>query len=293
MIIGGDRLVVIENIKKRISKGELNAKVEEGDPRLSREEEKEITDAYVRNRKSHLYRLKRFFACLCANIGAHFINRDTEIVGDVDPRVLEKGFIITSNHFSPFENTVIRRFVRKKGKKNLCVVSQVSNFAMKGFVGFLMNYADTIPLSSNLHYFTHELTDILDEKLSNGEAVLIYPEQEMWFNYRKPRPHKEGAYHFASRLNSPIISCFVEIINKGELDTIDFYKVKYRLHILGVLYPDENLSLQENRKMLCGRDFELKKGAYERIYKKKLEYKFESSDIGGWIDYGWVTDYEG
>jgi len=293
MIIGEDRLAVIENIKTRISQGELNAKVENGDPVLSTKEEKAITDAYIAKRNSPIYRLKSFFARFCASIGTHFINRETDIVGEVDPRVLEKGFIITSNHFSPLENTVIRHFVRKNGKKKLNIVSQVSNFAMKGLVGFLMNYADTIPLSSNLHYFTRDLTNILDEKLSKQEAILIYPEQEMWFNYRKPRPHKEGAYHFATKLNCPIVSCFVEIIDKKELDTIDFYKVKYRLHILGVLYPDEKLSISENRKMLCKTDFELKKQAYERIYNKKLDYKFEPADIGGWIDYSWVKDYEG
>lgn len=292
MILGADRLQVIQNIKDRLLQGELNAKVEIGDPVLSPNEAREITNRYLKERSTLPFRFKSFLARMLANIGTFFINRNTEIVGDIDPEILKKGVIITSNHFSPLENTVIRHFVRKNGQKRLNIVSQVTNFAMGGVVGFLMNYADTIPLSPDMRYFTRDLTGIIAEKLNNKETILIYPEQEMWFNYRKPRPHKEGAYHFASKLGCPVVSCFVEIIDKDKLDTPDFYKTKYRLHILGVLYPDENKTDKENRKEMCKRDYEMRASAYERIYGKKLDYKFNSSDIAGWIDYGWVYKNE-
>lgn len=292
MILGADRLQVIQNIKDRLLQGELNAKVEIGDPVLSPNEAREITNRYLKERSTLPFRFKSFLARMLANIGTFFINRNTEIVGDIDPEILKKGVIITSNHFSPLENTVIRHFVRKNGQKRLNIVSQVTNFAMGGVVGFLMNYADTIPLSPDMRYFTRELTAIIAEKLNNKETILIYPEQEMWFNYRKPRPHKEGAYHFASKLGCPVVSCFVEIIDKDKLDTPDFYKTKYRLHILGVLYPDENKTDKENRKEMCKRDYEMRASAYERIYGKKLDYKFNSSDIAGWIDYRWVYKNE-
>lgn len=292
MIIGGDRLPVIENIKSRVSKGEFNSKVELSDPVLSADEEKKITDRYIKERNGASYKIKSSIAYSLANIGGYFINKNTEIVGEIDPQVLKNGVIVTSNHFSPIENTVIRSFLRKNGVKNLNVVSQVSNFAMGGIIGFLMNYARTIPLSSNVRYLVRELTGIIGEKLERGDAVLIYPEQEMWFNYRKPRPHKEGAYYFASKLNAPIVSCFVEMVDLDELDTIDFYKVKYRLHILGVIHPDKNKSTRENCKRMCEEDYELKKNAYERIYQKPLSYDFQSSDIAGWIDYSQVYEDE-
>lgn len=292
MIIGGDRLPVIDNIKKCTRNGDLNAKVELGDPVLSADEAKEITDSYLKKRKSLAYRLKSLVACAIANIGGKYINKNTEIVGEIDPLLLKSGVIITSNHFSPLENTVIRSFVRKNGVKRLGVVSQVTNFAMGGFIGFLMKNTNTIPLSSDMRYLTRDLTGVLKEKLGKGEAILVYPEQEMWFNYRKPRPHKEGAYYFASNLNCPIVSCFVEMIDLDKLDTMDFYNVKYRLHILGVITPDSNKSARENRKEMCKADFELKKSAYERIYGKPLSYTFSSEDIAGWIDYAQVFEDE-
>ena len=104
----------------------------------------------------------------------------------------------------------------------------------------------------------------------------------MWFNYRKPRPFKKGAYYFCAKLGKPIISCFVEMIDCKEKDTPEFYKVKFRLHILGTLYPDPQKSVKENSKELCEKDFFLKKAAYERIYGKPLDYDFEITDIAGW-----------
>lgn len=292
MIIGRDRLSVIENIKRRAKANEFNEKVELHDPVLSYDEAKAITDGFLRKRNTLGYKFKTFVAYTIANIGGRIINKNTEIVGDIDNELLKKGVIVTSNHFSPLENTVIRIFLRQNGVKKMNVVSQVTNFAMGGVIGFLMNYARTIPLSSDVRYFARDLTNVLREKIDMGEAVLIYPEQEMWFNYRKPRPHKEGAYHFSAKLNCPIISCFVEMIDENKLDTMDFYKVKYRLYILGVIYPDKNKSIRENCKEMCKIDYELKKDAYERIYGKSLSYEFDSSDIAGWIDYSQVFNDE-
>lgn len=292
MIIGGKRIPVIKNIQKRVKEGELNAKVELSDPVLSAAEAKEITDRYLKKRNRLGYKFKTFIAGAIANVGGKIINKDTEIVGEVDANILKSGVIVTSNHFSPLENTIIRDYLRKNGVKKLNVVSQVTNFAMNGFVGFLMNYTNTIPLSSDMRYLTRDLTKILGEKIEKKQAILIYPEQEMWFNYRKPRPHKEGAYYFAAKLNCPIVSCFVEIVDLNKLDTMDFYKVKYRLHILSVIYPDKSKSTRENCKNMCKEDYELKKNAYERIYKKPLSYEFHSEDIAGWIDYSQVQEDE-
>ena len=44
----------------------------------------------------------------------------------------------------------------------------------------------------------------------------------MWYNYRKPRPLKQGAYYYAAKNNVPIISCFTEIIDKEKKLTMNF-----------------------------------------------------------------------
>lgn len=286
MIIGDNRAAVIENIRRSAESGDFWAKVEPGDPVLTPDEEREITERYLVDRYGRSYKFKRGLARLITRIATRRINRDTEIVGEVDFDALRGGVIVTSNHFSPLENTAVRYFMLEHGIKRMSVVSQVSNFAMSGAIGFLMNYSDTIPISGNPRYMARDLPDVLSEKLSEGEAVLIYPEQEMWFNYRKPRPPKEGAYHFAAKLGYPIASLFVEMVDTREREKQDksFLKVKYRVHFLGFIYPDPALTVRENRVRMCRRDYELKCEAYERIYGRTLKYDFERGDIAGWIN---------
>ena len=218
------------------------------------------------------------------NIATSIINKDTEIVGLEKLPDMSKGVIITSNHFGPLENTIIRYLVKKHGNGKIKVVSQVTNFAMTGPIGLLMNYADTIPISEEPRYLARDFIGVLGENLKKGRSVLIYPEQEMWFNYRKPRPPKRGAYLFAAKLNVPVISLFVEMIDTKEKDTDEFYKVKYRLHILDTLYPDSQKSTREISAEMAEKDYALKCAAYERVYGKKLNYSFEKDDIAGWHD---------
>lgn len=283
MIIGDNRKAVIENIKLCAESGEFHNKVELNDPVLTAEQSKKITENYIENRKQPAFKAKTALGVTLAKSAAKIVNKNTVITG------LEKipenlgGCLITSNHFSPLENTVIRYLTNTLGRKRLGIISQTSNFAMTGIVGFLMNYADTIPISSEPHYLAKDFPAILKERLiDKKDAVLLYPEQEMWFNYRKPRPPKNGAYFYAAKLNVPIVSCFVEIIDLNKDDNSEFKKVKYVLHVLDVLYPDKNKTVRENTDYLALTDYSLKKACYERVYGKKLTYRFEDGDIAGW-----------
>ena len=283
MIIGDNRKAVIENIKLCAESGEFHNKVELNDPVLTAEQSKKITENYIENRKQPAFKAKTALGVTLAKSAAKIVNKNTVITG------LEKipsdlgGCLITSNHFSPLENTVIRYLTNTLGRKRLGIISQTSNFAMTGIVGFLMNYADTIPISSEPHYLAKDFPAILKERLiDKKDAVLLYPEQEMWFNYRKPRPPKNGAYFYAAKLNVPIVSCFVEIIDLNKDDNSEFKKVKYVLHILDVLYPDKSKTVRENTDYLAFTDYSLKKACYERVYGKKLTYRFEDGDIAGW-----------
>ena len=275
------RIEVIENIKKYSQSGEFHNKVELNDPVLTNDQNKLITDNYIKNRNTFNYKIKRNAAVFIAKTATVFINHDTVIKGlEKIPENLS-GVIITSNHFSPFENTVVR-YLTNKLDKRLNIISQTSNFAMTGIIGFLMNYADTIPISPEPHYLARDFMKILKEKIiDKKEAVLLYPEQEMWFNYRKPRPPKKGAYYYAAKLNVPVLSCFVEVIDTDKDASEQFKKVRYVMHVLGLLTPDKTKNAKENSQILADRDYELKKKCYEEVYNKPLDYSFDISDIAG------------
>ena len=212
------------------------------------------------------------------------LDKDIEIKGaeklkNVD---LSKGAIITSNHFNPLDTFIIRKLVEKVLKKDLYIVIQDTNLAMPGSLGFLMNYLNVIPVSKSPTYLAGTFKENLRKILNAGNIVLIYPEEEMWFNYRKIRPLKRGAYQYAAILNVPVISCFTKIIDTDIVDNEEFNKTTYELNVLGVLYPDKDVSPRVNSINMLNEDYEWKKQAYENVYHKKLEYTFSADDIAGY-----------
>lgn len=282
MILGKNRDVVIENIRTAAEAGNFHAKVEPDDPVLTSAEERAITSRYLSRLDSIEYKVKSAAARRIADSAARVLNKDTEIEGIEKLEGLSGGAIITSNHFGPTENTAIRTLTKKLGKR-LHIVSQVSNFAMTGPIGFLMNYADTIPISKSVHYQRGPFMDLLSDIFAKGDYVLVYPEAEMWFNYRKPRPSLAGAYHFAAALGVPVISCFIGMQDTPELDTDEFYKVKYTVHVLDTIEAPPSGTLKDKYTYMQRRDDALKREAYERVYGKPLSYDFDPSDIAGLI----------
>ncbi len=283
MIIGDNRPAVIENIRRCAESGNFHAKVELNDPVLTDEQSAAMVQRYLHDRGTGRFKLKTLAARRIANVLTALLNRHTELVGAEKAIGITGGAILTSNHFSPVENTGIRHLTRRLGRGHLTVVSQLSNLAMPGFFGFLMNYADIVPMSDSPCYMRNEFVSVLSELLDKGEYVLIYPEQEMWFNYRKPRPLKRGAYYYAARLNVPVICCFIEQHDLPKRDTDEFRRVRFTVRVLEVLYPDPTKTAKENSVWMCERDYALKAAAYEEAYGKPLTYAFDPLDIAGWM----------
>ena len=283
MIIGDNKARVIDNIKKAIENGEYNKKVEVGDPSLTAKEQEEIIKKYMAKQEKLGYKINSKIANVILSAATDMQNKETEFVGIENIKDITGGAIITSNHFNPLDNTIIQKLARDMGKKRLYIVGQVTNLAMDGFIGFMMNHSNIIPISRQVSYMKKEFAKTIKNKLKENNYILIYPEEEMWFNYRKPRNLKLGAYYYAAKNNVPIISCFVEMRDTNEVDNFEFYKVKHVLHILPPIYPDSGKTAKENSVIMMQKDYEQKKQAYEKAYNKKLDYGFEIDDIAGWI----------
>jgi len=282
MIIGDSKLEVIKNIENAIYAGEFNKKVEMNDPKLTSEEKNRIVKKYLDNREKISFKLKTKVAKSTISILTKILHKDTIIVGVENIKALNGSAIITSNHFNPLDNLIIQKLAKEVCKKRLYIVGQETNLAMPGIIGFFMNYSDIIPITDQTSYMKRDFPKIVKNTLDKDNLILIYPEQEMWFNYKKPRPLKEGAYYYAAKNNIPIISCFVEMIDTNEQDNSEFNKVKYVLHILPPIYPDANKNVRENSVAMMETDYKQKKEAYERAYNKKLSYDFKIEDIAGW-----------
>ncbi|NLR10035.1 MULTISPECIES: lysophospholipid acyltransferase family protein [Lactobacillaceae] len=282
MIIGGMKEKVVENIEHDALTGQFNAKVEVSDPVFTKAQQQAVLQRYLRRNGTLTYRLNNHISRRVAGLATRYFNRRTRFEGLANLQGITGGAIITSNHFNPLDNTVVRRMVQRTSQKRLYIVSRDTNLEMGGFIGYLMNYYDTIPISDDKEYAGRIFPKFIQSALAQQQYVLIYPEQEMWFNYRKPRPVKRGAYYYAAKFQVPILSCFVEIRDLPRVDNAEFDQVSYVMHVLKPIFPDPQKSVRENSRTMMATDYQQKKAAYERAYGKPLTYQFEPGDIAGW-----------
>lgn len=279
-----DRLEVIDNIEKNILENRFNDKVEIGDPILTEEERQKLILKFDSLKKKWMNKFKAVVARTIVDKLTLDINKNTEIIGIENIKNIETGAIITCNHFSQEDNTVVRYLMHKiQKKRSLYIVVQETNMKMEGDVGWLLKNCYTIPLSKNLDYLQNNFNPTLQKIFNKNAFVLIYPEQEMWFNYKRPRPPKIGAYHYACKFDVPIVPCFIEMNELDEVGDNGFKKINYKMHVLPPIYPNKELDMRARKNDMRQRDYDAKVKLYENIYSRKIDSKFEKEkDIAGW-----------
>lgn len=198
-----------------------------------------------------------------------------DIKGIENLQKVQTGAIVTCNHFNPFDCFTIEKVFRLSGQsktKKLHKVIREGNYTnFPGFYGFLFRNCDTLPLSSNKRTMI-EFMKAVDTLLQKGDFILIYPEQSMWWNYRKPKPLKPGAFKMAVRNNAPVIPIFITMQDSDKIDDEGFPIQEYTVNIEEPIYPDERLTSKENEENMLNKNFEVWKKIYEDFYGIPLEY---------------------
>lgn len=189
---------------------------------------------------------------------------------------LKNGAIITCNHFSAFDNYIIFHCIRKYlPKKYLYKVIREGNYTnFPGLYGFFFKHCNTLPLSSNRKTMMKFLSSV-NKLLKSGESILIYPEQAMWWNYKKPRPFKIGGFKMAYKANVPVLPLFISMKDDERLDQDNYPIQRHTLHVMKPIYPDLSLDNIEGPEQLMKQTFEVTKAKYEEVYQKPLTYEGE------------------
>lgn len=196
-----------------------------------------------------------------------------EVRGIENFTAVKGGKIVTCNHFSVGDNYAVWVALRDcMGGKMLYKVIREGNYTNppKPF-GLFMRHCNTLPLSSRKATMVKFMKAVA-QLLERGETILIYPEQGMWWNYRKPRPLQEGAFSLAVRNKTPVVPVFITMEDSDVLDADGFYVQEYTLHILPAIYPDETLSRMEAKSDMKRRNYEAWVKTYEEFYQKPLRY---------------------
>ena len=269
------RMDVIKKIEELEREGKFDVDAEDDPPTIVLTPE---NIDYLREKMTS--KIKRVFA---NEVGERFLDNllknnkliIKEINGMDNLKKVSTGAIVTCNHFNPFDCFTVEKVFRLSGKiegKRLYKVIREGNYTnFPGFYGFLFRNCDTLPLSSNKRTMV-EFMKAVDTLLQKGDFILIYPEQSMWWNYRKPKPLKHGAFKLASKNNVPVIPIFITMQDSETIDSEGFPVQEYIVNIAEPIYPDENLSPKENTEVMLNKNFEVWKKIYEDFYGIPLEY---------------------
>lgn len=277
-----DRLDVLKRIEELEREGKFDVDAENDPPTIVLTPE---NIDYLRKKMSS--KIKRVFA---NEVGERFLDNllknnkliIKEIKGMENLSKVSTGAIVTCNHFNPFDCFTIEKVFRLSGKieeKRLYKVIREGNYTnFPGFYGFLFRNCDTLPLSSNKRTMV-DFMKAVDTLLQKGDFILIYPEQSLWWNYRKPKPLKHGAFKIAVRNNVPVIPIFITMEDSDMIGDDGFPIQEYIVNIAEPICPDEKLSQRENIEGMLNKNFEVWKNIYEDFYGIPLEYTTKKEAI--------------
>lgn len=270
-----ERLEVLKKIKELEENGIFDVDVEDDPPTIPLTPED--VDYLRTSRKS---RIKSRMAYRVAQWFVEDLLKDNKLIikkinGMENLKNMKTGAIVTCNHFNPYDSFTIEKVFRlagqNKNKKLFKVIREGNYTNFPGMYGFFFRNCNTLPLSSNKRTMI-EFIKAVDVILKRGDFILIYPEQSMWWNYRKPKPLKNGAFNFAARNNVPVIPIFITMEDSEIIGEDGFPVQEYTVNIEKPIYPDENLTEKENTEAMKEKNYEVWKNIYEDFYKMPLEY---------------------
>lgn len=269
-----ERLEILKKIKQLEKENKWDVDVEE-DP-VSKELLPDKVD-YLNKKLSS--KIATFFANI---VGTKFFENlikkrqfiIKEVKGIENFTSVKGGAILTCNHFNVCDNYAVWRTIKPYvlKKDRLYKVIREGNYTNSPPpFGFILRHCNTLPLSSNTQTMRNFLKAV-NVLLTRGEKILVYPEQAMWWNYKKPRPLKPGAFKFAVSNNVPVIPFFITMEDSDVLDADGFFVQEYTINILPAIFPDKNKTKNENVEFMKDKNFEVWKQTYEDFYKIKLTY---------------------
>ena len=201
--------------------------------------------------------------------------RIKDVIGIEHLDNLTTGAVITCNHFNALDSFAMQvayeRSSCHKKRKLFRVIREGNYTSFPGFYGKLMRACNTLPLSSNMATMK-EFLDGVDYQLKKGHLVLVYPEQSMWWNYRKPKPLKRGAFTFAAKAKVPVVPIFICQEDSKDIGPDGFPIQEMTIFILDPILPNEKKHPVIASQAMADANYAAWKKVYEDFYKMPLTY---------------------
>lgn len=273
-----ERLDVLKKIEKYEEEGLFDRDVENDPPsRALRANECDYLGKKLSSRlaTAAANRIAKFYFDGCIRRGELVIREVRGIENYL--AVAGRGAVITANHFNPYDNYAVYKAIEPHlGRHRLYKMIREGNYtSFGGLFGFFFRFCNTIPIPSTVSVW-REMENAVLSLLERGEKILIYPEQGMWWNYKKPRPLKPGAFFFAAKKGAPVLPVFITMEDTERTGDDGFPIQAYTLHFLPAIEPQPSLSVKENSAVMAEKNYLAWKETYEDFYGIPLVYRAEA-----------------
>ena len=171
------------------------------------------------------------------------------------------GYFLFGNHTQPTADAFIPTMISYP--KDVYVIVHPNNVSMP-FLGRITPSLGALPLPDDLAA-SKSFISAVKKRVSDGNAVCIYPEAHIWPYYTGIRNFRDDSFRYPVRYNKPVF-CFTNTYQKKGR------RVKIVTYVDGPFYPDSRLSVSDSKKQLRDMVYNVMKQRCENSNIQVIKY---------------------
>ncbi|MBR1815075.1 MAG: hypothetical protein IJ763_00065 [Lachnospiraceae bacterium] len=179
--------------------------------------------------------------------GHRIINRN--VIKDTVRKSREKGFFLYGNHTNPGADALIPSMVAMP--RYVSVIVHPDNVSIPLF-GYITPCLGAIPLPDDKKAMINFMQSVKKRVCDTKDCITIYPEAHIWPYYTHIRPFTDKSFGYPVKYNTPVF-CFTNTYQKRFF----FGGIRMVTYVDGPFYPEEGLSVVENRKGLRDKVYDI------------------------------------
>ena len=210
---------------------------------------KKIDGTYVYCHDSVFKRITHFFwyRIIAAPLAFVYTKRKFahKIIGGEKLRACRgTGYFLYGNHTQDIADPLIPNMMDFGTDKYF--IAHPNNVSMP-LLGRITPSLGALPLPDDLAAYRNFISAI-ERRITEGKAIVIYPEAHIWPYYTKIRPFPDTSFSYPAKLNAPAF-CFTNTYHKRKFS----HEPKIITYVDGPFYADDSLPAREMRKDLRDR----------------------------------------
>lgn len=196
----------------------------------------------------------------------NFFASGVKVRGKKNLRALKgKGAISVCNHVLTLDTLIL-----KNALGPFRLFNTGSYYLMKkGWAGRIFKAGGFLPVGTTLQDMK-KLQEAIGELVQKGKIVNFYPEHALWPGYKRIRPFKAGAFHYAAKFGVPVLPVFIGF-RMTKLRKFFHRKEKAIVHILPAGYPPEEGALRERARLFSEQVYRILCEEATRFYGENAE----------------------